>query len=102
MELEEVEMQEFTPPEDEPYEDLYGTVNDDFARFLDEGPRQYYGVDPVNNSYKTIHARSERNYKAKQEILYKLFGQVFDRSFGDEQTYLLNKTRLSLCQVFGV
>ena len=61
---------------------------------MDEGPRQYFGVNPVNNSYETIHARSERNYKAKQEILYKLFGQVFDRSFGDEQTFFFNKTKL--------
>ena len=93
MEPEEIEMQDFGPPEEEPYEDSWGAVNDDFERFLD-GPRQFYGVDPVSNSYKTTHARSERNYEAKQEILYKLFGQVFDRSFGDEQTFFLNKTKL--------
>ena len=82
-EPEEVEMKDLAPPEEE-YEDSWGPVNDDFACFLDDGPRQYFGVDPVNNSYKTIHACSERNYKAKQEILYKLFGQVFDRSFGNK------------------
>ena len=30
----------------------------------------------------------------KQEILFKLFGETFDRSFGDKQTYFMNKVRL--------
>ena len=30
----------------------------------------------------------------KQEILFKLFGETFDRSFGDEQTYFMNKVKL--------
>ena len=96
--VEEVELQDLGPREEEveDYEDAYETPlswSEDFDHFMADGPRQYWGVDPVNNSYKTVHARSERNYAAKQEILFKLFG-VFHRSYGEEQTFFLNRTKL--------
>ena len=41
-----------------------------------------------------MHGRSAKNYEAKQEILFKLFGKTFSRSFGDEQTLFPNKVKL--------
>ena len=49
---EERELQDLRPPEEEveDYGDDYETPLtwlEDFDRFLTEGPRQFYGVDPV-------------------------------------------------------
>ena len=96
---EERELQDLRPPEEEveDYGDDYETPLtwlEDFDRFLTEGPRQFFGVDPVAHPYEVVHARSAKQYKVKQEILFKLFGETFSCSFGDEQTFFLNKVKL--------
>ena len=60
---EDIELDNLSPPEEQvdDYEEYETplTCGEDFDRFMAEGPRQFWGVDPVNNSYKTVHARSE-------------------------------------------
>ena len=95
---EDIELQDLSRPEEQPedYEE-YETPFDwvpEFDRFMVEGPRQFYGVDPVNHSYETVHARSAKQCEVKQEILFKLFGETFSRSFGDSQTFFMNKVKL--------
>ena len=95
MEPEEIELDDLSRPEEQDDEE-YETPFDwgpEFDRFMKDGPKQFYGVDPVNYSYDTVHARSQKQYEVKQEILFKRFGETFDRSFSDEQTYFMNKVK---------
>ena len=63
------------------------TWDSSMDRFMKGGPRQYFGIDPKNHSYETVHARSKLQYKAKEEILYKLFrkGQLVAKDIGPNQ-----------------
>ena len=67
-------------------------AEDDFFRFLVDGPREYPETskgDPL----PVFQAWSEKQYRAKQEVLYKLFGETFDRRFGDKMTFFMNRVR---------
>ena len=68
-------------------------ADDDFYRFLVDGPREYHKTNLGSDSVPVFQARSEKQYKAKQEVLYKLFGETFDRRFGDKMTFFMNKTK---------
>ena len=51
MEPEEIELDDLSRPEEQDYEE-YETPFDwgpEFDRFMEDGPKQFYGVDPVNH-----------------------------------------------------
>ena len=95
--FEEYEMQERNKGEEEEdaeeEETSFMDADDDFYRFLVDGPREYHETDSKMDSIPVFQAGSETQYKAKQEVLYKVFGETFDRRFGDKMTFFMNKTK---------
>ena len=91
--FEEYEMQDRDPDENEEEEEEEETsfmdAEDDFFRFLTDGPREYLETTS-SDSIPVFQARSEKQYRAKQEVLYKLFGETFDRRFGERMTHFMN------------
>ena len=70
------------------------TWDSSMDRFMKGGPRQYFGIDPKNHSYETVHARFKLQYEAKEETPYTLFGETISRDFGNKQVYFMNNVKL--------
>ena len=58
-----------------------------------DGPREYPETDAGQDPLPVFQTRSEKQYRAIQEVLYKLFGETFDRRFGDKMTFFMNRVK---------
>ena len=94
---EDIELQELSPPQGEDVDESeWETPFDwspDFERFMSPGPRQFYGVDPINHSYKTVHARSAKrqNTRPSKKFFLNYLGEFLTVLMGTSKHFFLTR-----------